>query len=155
MKTSTKNRFDLCRSVIRTRQKIKCSDFAILTKAGIQAGSGNMPLSRIDSRLCGKNYALFVIYKKGSLGSIKNWSKSPMWRCFSALSKRSLVPWTSHATGALYARFCKPAPKTIIVTNYFGNGWNWGTGVVQVNVWSSQVKGPNHIYAGDKSAIKL
>ena len=46
-----------------TWQKIKCSNFVILAKAGIHAGSGKMPLEEMDSRIRGKDNDIFVMYK--------------------------------------------------------------------------------------------
>lgn len=51
------------RIILCPRQKIKCSHFVILAKAGIPAGSGETPLEEMDSRLRGEDNDGFVMYK--------------------------------------------------------------------------------------------
>ena len=46
-----------------TRQKIKCSNFVILAKAGIHAGSEKKPLEEMDSRIRGKDNDILVMYR--------------------------------------------------------------------------------------------
>ena len=46
-----------------TWKTIKCSNFVILAKAGIHAGSGKMPLEEMDSRMRGKDNDIFVMYR--------------------------------------------------------------------------------------------
>ena len=52
--------------------KIKCSNFAILAKAGIHAGSGKMPLEEMDSRIRGKDNDIFVMYYYFPIQKLEN-----------------------------------------------------------------------------------
>ena len=70
-----------------SRQKIKCSNFVIVAKAGSHAGSGKKPLEEMDSRirektmtflLCTEEHYVGVIFLKRIIETLLRYYLSPV-----------------------------------------------------------------------------